>query len=123
MTETDIYQLLIASSDITGTVGTDPRGVVRVYNGPLPERCGAPPAVSFYFVSDTPTNTLEGYNRTGFARYSFNAWGSTMEEAAQLLEYIIDALESTQCPMLTKIPLHEPEYGVYRYAVDFSIDY
>lgn len=113
MTETEIYAALSSDIGLSAIVGS------RIYNAPsLPEKEPLP-AVTFEDVSERPVNTLAGDTGRSRIRYTFSVWAASKADAKALEAALRSALSSQY--RLGRVPLHEPEFGVYRYAVDYSI--
>jgi hypothetical protein len=112
MTEEQLFLHLNSDAAITSIV------FERVNNGHLPE--GTPlPAVTFTPVYETPINTNQGDTLHGRTRYTINAWSNDYTELQQLKIAITQSMKSHV--RLSTVPLHEPENGIYRIGIDYSI--
>jgi hypothetical protein len=112
MTEEQLYLHLSTDADITALVSD------RVTNGNLPEG-ETLPAVTFEMVSDDPDNTLLGDTLHGTTRYTINAWSTDSAIFQQLKTAILNSMKAHV--RLSAVPLHEPENGIFRLGIDYSI--
>ncbi len=110
MTDAELYTLLTGDTGITAIT-------TRIYNGNLPEGATLP-AVTFDYIADTPYNTISGDTGKSRDRYSVSAWASSGDAALSLEAAIRTALAAY--PRQSREPLHEPEYRLFRYAIDYS---
>ncbi len=111
MTDAELYTLLSGDAGIAAITS-------RVYNGHLPEGESLP-AVTFEYVSERPVNTLAGDTGRSRRRITVNAWAAD-PVVARTLEVAIRAAMAAYY-RVGMVPLHEPEFSVYRYAADYSI--
>ena len=112
MTEKELYQHISTDAAIVSLVGA------RVFNGNLPEGT-AMPAVTFQAVSENGINTLKGDTLHSRIRYTINAWSTDYTLTQHLKTAITQAMKDHV--RLSTVPLHEPENGIYRIGIDYSI--
>ncbi len=110
MNDQQLYTLLSNDGGITAITA-------RITNGHLPEG-EVLPAVTFEYVSDRPVNTLAGDTGRSRRRYTINVWARSNNEALELEAAVRAAMASYV--RVSRVPLHEPESRIWRYALDYS---
>ncbi len=111
MTDAELYTLLTGDAGITAIT-------TRIYNGNLPEGATLP-AVTFQYVSERPVNTLAGDTGRSRRTITVSAWAGEGLVASNLSDAIRSAMSAHY--RVGMVPLHEPEFRLYRYAADYSI--
>ncbi|GAB0151117.1 DUF3168 domain-containing protein [Marinobacterium sp. BA1] len=114
MNEQQLHIALSTSPDIIQLVNSD-----DIYNGYLPESAKLP-AVTFYYVSSDPDNTLhDGYTGHALSRYSINVWSKSYPQIQELRAAVKAAMAGHV--LQSDIPLHEPDNQLYRFVLDYTL--
>ena len=111
MTEQQLFTLLSTDAGINLIT-------TNVFTGDLPEGVGLP-AVTMFYVSDEPYNTVEGETGASRKRYTINAWANTYAKAHELIQAVQLAMKAHT--RVVTLPLHEEDVGIFRFATDYRI--
>lgn len=113
----DIYTELSNDVYLTNFVGT------RIYPNFI--KLGATyPAVSYILVTEIPQIGLIGESGLSNYTYQFDCWAKTYSEAHEISGVLIDAVNGSplfKANRNSTQDFFDPEYGIHRVSVDFSI--
>jgi len=99
----------------------------RAYPMKLPERAVFP-AITYFQVSNTEGNTMDGYDKTIEGRWQISCWAENYGAAKALAEQVKVAIRGfsgslTQIVkksyLANETDLYEPDVGLYHIPVDF----
>ena len=99
----------------------------RAYPMKLPERAVFP-AITYFQVSNTEGNTMDGYDKTIEGRWQISCWAETYGAAKALAEQVKVAIRAfsgslTQIVkksyLANETDLYEPDVKLYNIPVDF----
>ena len=116
MIEETIYTTLTTDATVAGLVST------RVYPEPLPQAATFP-AVTYQFLGGPRDASLAGASGTSRARFRFQCWADTHDEARSLVAAVRSAMDALNGALALVNPFHifDDDDQTHRFWIDYYI--
>lgn len=117
-----VFEILAADSGVTGFIGTSPPKIYR--HGEAPQTVNGvplrPPYVTWFLVSGTPLNHLDGLPPIDEYSVQVDCWSGSDEEVEQLAKAVRDAIEPEHHMISVGPNGRDPETMRFRIGMTFT---